>query len=121
MVGVQERDIKSLKDKYQITPVNLRPVEPSLVYRLDIISIPQHPEGKPKRFNQGKVCKIELHFIHYDADTSPGSSGSPVFFSESKDYRVLALHKGSISRDGGLVNRGIFINAILSDANDGEI
>ena len=62
----------------------------------EFVTIVQHPRGReetggvarePDRRRPGQ------HFVHYSADTEPGSSGSPVF---NDQWEVLALHHASV-------------------------
>lgn len=67
------------------------------------VNIIQHPNGEPKqlaiRDNQ-VLDELEL-FLHYKADTAPGSSGSPVF---NDQWEVVALHHSGVpERDGDTI------------------
>lgn len=67
------------------------------------VNIIQHPNGEPKqlaiRDNQ-VLDELEL-FLHYQADTAPGSSGSPVF---NDQWEVVALHHSGVpDRDGDTI------------------
>ncbi|MDI2076631.1 DNA/RNA non-specific endonuclease [Bradyrhizobium sp. Mp27] len=110
------------------------------------VSIIQHPGGQPKQIairdsqvlalSAEDVEGIDLEkFIHYSADSEPGSSGAPVF---NDQWQVLALHHKAVpdydtehrrlARDGRTVwtpemgekekgwiaNEGIRISAIYS-------
>ena len=68
------------------------------------VSIIQHPGGQPKqisirdsqvvKLNEEDGINIELDkFIHYSADTEPGSSGAPVF---NDQWQVVALHHKAV-------------------------
>ena len=61
------------------------------------INIVQHPKGEMKQViirENRLVDLLELH-AHYEADTEPGSSGSPVFNNE---WEVVALHHSGVPR-----------------------
>ena len=80
----------------------------------EVIHIPQHPGGKSKQISFSTIYKITDTEVFYKADTSSGSSGSPVLYCQSNEMYVLALHKsGGVTLDGILTNRGILIAAIL--------
>ena len=106
--------MKELRENHGVIPIKIN--QTRLAVELgDVIHIPQHPEGKQKRLSFSTVCKITESEVFYRADTSSGSSGSPVLYSQSNDLHVLALHKsGGVTLPGGLLaNRGILFSAIL--------
>ncbi len=91
------------------------------------VNIIQHPGGDYKQIAltaNEVIGNNWQHYIFYNADTKPGSSGSPVF---NKDWEVIAIHHAGklLNADGtgGLqinaegqrasANRGIFIKYIL--------
>ena len=124
MVGLKPEDIDSLHTKLDIRPLRLQRISEHDVYNVKIVQIAQHPQGKPKRFSMGRVCDIQEKYILYDADTTAGSSGSPVFYVRDEDCCVLAVHKS-----GGVVtssckqpvNKGVFINIILDYLSGGKL
>ncbi|CAB4015370.1 Hypothetical predicted protein [Paramuricea clavata] len=124
LVGLKPDDIDSLHTKLDIRPLRLQRISEHDVYNVKIVQIAQHPQGKPKRFSMGRVCEIQEKYILYDADTTAGSSGSPVFYVRDEDCCVLALHKS-----GGVVtssckqpvNKGVFINIILDYLSGGPV
>ena len=69
------------------------------------VNIIQHPNGEAKQLairNNQVVDELEL-FLHYQTDTSPGSSGSPVF---NDQWEVVALHHSGVpkrNKDGAVV------------------
>ncbi len=62
---------------------------------LEWANIIQHPGGDPQQvaLRDNKVVKSLDHFIHYEADTQPGSSGSPVF---NDQWQLAALHHSGV-------------------------
>jgi V8-like Glu-specific endopeptidase len=62
---------------------------------LEWANIIQHPGGNPQQvaLRDNKVVKSLEHFIHYEADTQPGSSGSPVF---NDQWQLVALHHSGV-------------------------
>jgi endonuclease G, mitochondrial len=118
-----------------------------LVSDLDQINIVQHPLGREKEvvLRNNRVLDLRTGsdatdgmmgpFIHYEADTEKGSSGSPVF---NDSWEVIALHHmgipatdaagayldkdGGVWRDGGdpverlqwVANEGVRISALLA-------
>jgi len=62
---------------------------------LEWANIIQHPGGDPQQvaLRDNKVVKSLDHFVHYEADTQPGSSGSPVF---NDQWQLVALHHSGV-------------------------
>jgi endonuclease G len=75
------------------------------------VTIVQHPRGKKKQIalRENRIVHVLDSFLHYEADTEPGSSGSPVF---DDSWHVVCLHHASVPAPdqtelGGFVNEGI--------------
>ena len=82
------------------------------------VTIVQHPRGKKKQIalRENRIVDVLDSFLHYEADTEPGSSGSPVF---DDGWEVLALHHASVRAPdhdelGGFVNEGIRVRGLRS-------
>lgn len=98
------------------------------VLKGEMVNIIQHPNGNRKRIalRQNEVVDLLDLFIHYRTDTSPGSSGAPVF---NDQWEVVALHhsgvpekdqKGRIlARDGKLWTPDLGDDQIKWRANEG--
>lgn len=83
----------------------------------DFVSIVQHPRGEKKQvaLRDNRIVDVLDLFLHYQADTEPGSSGSPVF---NDQWEVVALHHSSVPAPdhtelGGIVNEGIRVSRLL--------
>lgn len=84
----------------------------------EYVTIVQHPGGEKKQLvlRDQQIVDVPEDFLHYMADTAPGSSGSPVF---NDQWEVVALHHASVRApqsagvDGGFVNEGVRISRIL--------
>ena len=83
----------------------------------ECVTIIQHPRGEKKQvaLRENKIVDIPDRFLHYAADTEPGSSGSPVF---NDQWEVVALHHASVPAPdhqelGGFMNEGIRVSRIL--------
>jgi endonuclease G len=63
----------------------------------EYVSIIQHPSGERKQLalRENQIVDVLDDFLHYRTDTSPGSSGSPVF---NDQWEVVALHHSGIPR-----------------------
>jgi endonuclease G len=61
------------------------------------INIVQHPMGDLKQVvvSENRLVQLLEPHAHYQADTLPGSSGSPVF---NKQWEVVALHHSGVPR-----------------------
>ncbi|PNY81022.1 endonuclease [Deinococcus koreensis] len=72
----------------------------------EALSIVQHPSGEPKQvaLRENRLVDRLPDFLHYETDTAPGSSGSPVF---NDAWEVVALHHSGVPRtdDQGRVLR----------------
>jgi endonuclease G len=84
----------------------------------DFITIVQHPEGQKKQvaLRDNRVVDVLDDFLHYEADTQPGSSGSPVF---NDQWELVALHHASVPAPdhpelGKFVNEGIRVSQLLA-------
>ena len=86
-----------------------------------LANIIQHPEGGLLKFaladNKVTFASWE-HYLYYETDTLPGSSGSPVF---NKDWKVMGLHhygKNDLPEGITLHNfRGVMVNPDGTRAN----
>ncbi len=95
----------------------------------EAVNIIQHPRGEDQKvvLRQNKILDVVGHFLHYEADTEPGSSGSPVY---NVDWQLAALHHSAVPKrneDGDILLRGdvvwngdrAFIDRIQWVANEG--
>ncbi len=66
----------------------------------EFISLIQHPSGSDKHITirNNRIQNRFKDFIHYEADTMPGSSGSPVF---NDQWDVVALHHSGVPEKKG--------------------
>jgi endonuclease G, mitochondrial len=83
----------------------------------EFVTIVQHPRGEKKQvaLRENRIIDGPEGFVHYCADTEPGSSGSPVF---NDQWEVVGLHHASVRAPehpefGGVLNEGIRVSAIL--------
>jgi V8-like Glu-specific endopeptidase/lysophospholipase L1-like esterase len=61
------------------------------------VNIIQHPGGNPMQLalRENKIIDVLDDFLHYEADTLQGSSGSPVF---NDQWEIAALHHAGVPR-----------------------
>jgi DNA/RNA endonuclease G (NUC1)/V8-like Glu-specific endopeptidase len=66
----------------------------------EYVNIVQHPGGQPKQLalRDNQVVDLLPDFLHYRADTQPGSSGAPVF---NDQWEVVGLHHSGVPRRDG--------------------
>ena len=83
----------------------------------EFVTIVQHPRGEKKQvaLRENRIVDIPERFLHYSADTEPGSSGSLVF---NDQWEAVALHHASVPAPerkelGGFMNEGIRISRII--------
>ncbi|MGW5719800.1 DNA/RNA non-specific endonuclease [Amycolatopsis sp. NPDC003865] len=83
----------------------------------DFVTIIQHPRGGKKQvaLRENRIVDVLEKFLHYETDTEPGSSGSPVF---NDQWEVVALHHASVPAEGhaeygGFLNEGIRVSRLL--------
>ena len=126
LVAVAEKstDGKLLKE-FGFNPGSLDD-DPILV--AESVNIVQHPSGRPKQIalRENTVTRMLTDFIHYQADTEPGSSGSPVF---NDQWDLVALHHSGVprrdsqgnilARDGSIWKPAMGDNQIDWIANEG--
>jgi endonuclease G len=95
------------------------------------VTIIQHPGGEPKQIALRENFVLALpdvadRYLYYQTDTTPGSSGSPVF---NDDWEVVALHHSGygkrndqgqyLTRDGRVWTENMGEDAIDWIANEG--
>jgi hypothetical protein len=63
----------------------------------EYVTIIQHPSGERKQLalRENQVIDVLDNFLHYRTDTSPGSSGSPVF---NDQWEIVALHHSGVPK-----------------------
>ncbi|MEV5891714.1 DNA/RNA non-specific endonuclease [Nonomuraea fuscirosea] len=84
----------------------------------DFVTIIQHPGGEKKQvaLRENRIVDILESFLHYQTDTEPGSSGSPVF---NDQWEIVALHHAAVPAPehdafGGVINEGVRISRLLA-------
>ena len=113
-VAINKDDIEKLQCAvlHKIVPIALEP-ETNLS-KGNLISIFQHPKGRAKEWSQERILKVEKPFVHYYADTEPGSSGSPVLTSPG--MKLVAIHGTGIE---GKYNKGTLCSEVLVHLKSG--
>ncbi len=91
---------------------------PETATRNERVNVIQHPRGRRKEIaiHDNKVTRVKDLVLHYETDTEPGSSGSPVFNNE---WDLVALHHAGVRRpNNSAENEGIRISAIVAHLLD---
>lgn len=79
------------------------------------VNIVHHAGGRPQviSIRENMVVDVFDSWVHYVADTEPGSSGAAVFNDE---WQLVALHHASVpAGDGRMINEGVRISAIVDE------
>jgi endonuclease G len=80
----------------------------------DFVTIVQHPSAQRKQvaLRENRIVDVPETKMHYEADTEPGSSGSPVF---NDQWEIVSLHHMSVPNPSGdgVINEGIRISRII--------
>ncbi len=63
----------------------------------EMLNIVQHPNGEPKQLamRENKLLDLLDDYLHYETDTAPGSSGSPVF---NDQWEIVGLHHSGVPK-----------------------
>ncbi|WP_131766122.1 DNA/RNA non-specific endonuclease [Candidatus Protofrankia californiensis] len=84
----------------------------------DFVTIIQHPQGEKKQvaLRENRIVDLLDRFLHYETDTEPGSSGSPVF---NDQWEIVALHHAGVPAPadgelGGTINEGIRVSRLAA-------
>ncbi len=91
-------DQRSVDGEHQLSEFGWCPLsgEEGEILTGEYVNIIQHPNGEPKQLaaRENQVTGFaERVFLHYQTDTAPGSSGSPVF---NDQWVVVALHHSGV-------------------------
>jgi endonuclease G, mitochondrial len=94
----------------------------------EYVNIIQHPGGEPKQvaLRENQLVDVLDDFLHYQTDTAPGSSGSPVF---NDQWEVVGLHHSGVPKmddqgnyiaiDGSIWTPGMGEDRLAWLANEG--
>jgi len=76
----------------------------------ELVSIFQHPQGKPKRVDIGHVASVGKASLEYDdIDTLGASSGSGIL---DRNGKIIGIHTDGGCRARGGANKGVRVDAI---------
>lgn len=93
--------------KYGFTKINIAAVQNG-----NVLTIIQHPSGKPKMVDVGtKLIDDDEYFRYGDLDTEPGSSGSGVI---DQNGFVVGVHTNGGCYNAGGSNAGVLMTKIVA-------
>ncbi|MCJ2181064.1 trypsin-like serine peptidase [Novosphingobium album (ex Hu et al. 2023)] len=78
------------------------------------VNIVHHAGGRPQVLSIRENAMVDIFddWLHYLADTEPGSSGAAVFNDE---WQMIALHHASVpTGDGSVMNEGVRVSSIVA-------
>jgi len=77
------------------------------------VNLLHHPLGEPlQMLARGNVVReISDDFIHYDADTQPGSAGAPVM---NDQWDLVGLHHAKVTHAQGTLCQAIRVSSVLA-------
>ena len=92
-VGVAAADTRQ-RPLSDLGCLSLNAAEGKVINR-EFVTLVQYPSGGPKMFalRENRVVDVLYDYLHYEADTAPGSSGSPVM---NDQFEVVALHHSGV-------------------------
>jgi V8-like Glu-specific endopeptidase len=92
-VAVNERDTKQ-RALADLGWLSLNGEEGKVINH-EFVTLIQHPSGGPKMFalRENRIVDVLDNYLHYEADTAPGSSGSPVL---NDQFEIVALHHSGV-------------------------
>jgi len=73
----------------------IAPLSDSWLNTMQSVRLVHHPRGEPLQIsNVGQIVQVDKEYIKHNVKTDYGSSGAPIF---DQDWRVVAIHRGTLS------------------------
>ena len=98
----------NIDERYFLLP-NIDYLNNYNILKKEKIYIPQFPKGGNLGYSEGQIQNIKDELFSHNANTLPGSSGSPIFLVNTN--KVIGIHKGS--NEEKKANFGFFIFPIM--------
>jgi endonuclease G len=121
LVAVQPMDVLGLTALSSIGYHFLNPVSGKLAGEgQEFVNIIHHPDGDFMQLSirENRFIKIMDHTLWYEADTSQGSSGSPVF---NDQFQVVALHHMGVAKRSEDGKHYLDIDGKIIEPKNGKI
>lgn len=130
VVAISEKSKDKKTSLSKIGPLSIDKDKENYI-RGKCLSIIQHPNGELKQvaIRENQLIDVKDDFIWYQTDTTPGSSGAPVF---NDNWRLVALHHSGVpktDKDGNYITvdgkhispktKGLQEDDIRWEANEG--
>ena len=93
---------------------NINNNNPEEEYKYDQLVIIQFPGGNTVKFGEGYINKINKESIIYSIMSEGGSSGSPICL-DTRNLKVIGIHRGKADNENINLKRGIFMKDIIQD------
>ena len=93
---------------------NINNNNPKEEYKYDQLVIIQYPGGNTVKFGEGYINEINKESIIYSIMSEGGSSGSPICL-DTRNLKVIGIHRGKADNENINLKRGIFMKDIIQD------
>ena len=93
---------------------NINNNNPEEEYKYDQLVIIQYPGGNTVKFGEGYINEINKELIIYSIMSEGGSSGSPICL-DTRNLKVIGIHRGKADNENKNLKRGIFMKEIIKD------
>ena len=93
---------------------NINNNNPEEEYKYDQLVIIQYPGGNTVKFGEGYINEIKKESIIYSIMSEGGSSGSPICL-DTRNLKVIGIHRGKADNENINLKRGIFMKEIIQD------
>ena len=93
---------------------NINNNNPEEEYKYDQLVIIQFPGGNTVKFGEGYINEIKKESIIYSIMSEGGSSGSPICL-DTRNLKVIGIHRGKADNENINLKRGIFMKEIIQD------
>ena len=87
-------DYALIKLKQKVDVPNLPELCPDYRNKNSPVTVCGYPETELRQYKHSGEFMVHEDIGHYKIDTSPGYSGSPVYFMDNDRCFVIGIHKG---------------------------